>query len=285
MDSEISKLRYILYVKRTDINSIRAMRLVPKNARIAVQDVDELGSRPGFLTGVPTLVRMEDDEILSGTNALTELRRYVKFLDSHFYLPDISSNNNNSKIAIVQPQPITANQAPVLSTTNQTQPITANTQAQMTMPPPNLDLTGNMVQLQSPSQLPIPPANIALPSKVDPNVILPMPSAPSAAADFKEMVAPPNFDPFADVRPAATVTPPIPPQQGPQVQTVPLQPIQMQQVQAQAAPPNVQVQQGQPQKRPGRKTKTASVTREADPPVLPNIRIAPPPPLPESSNN
>lgn len=91
------KLRYVLYVLPSDLNCIRAVRLVPKAARIAIQDITQLPgypqSKPAFLTGVPYLYRLPDDKSFLGSEALQELQRYVTFLDQHIYIDmDITPN-------------------------------------------------------------------------------------------------------------------------------------------------------------------------------------------------
>jgi hypothetical protein len=99
---DVSKLKYILYVLPTDLNCIRAMRLVPKMSRIVIQDIQVLPAKPQWLTGVPALARLEDEQIFMGSKALLELQRYVKFLDAHFIFD--SSVDFGTKVSFVSPK-------------------------------------------------------------------------------------------------------------------------------------------------------------------------------------
>jgi len=86
MQSLASKLAYILYVDPNEQGSIRAKRLVPQGARIAVQNIFELTERPSYVNGTPFLVRLSDDEWFRGSEVLVELQHYWKVLDQYVML-------------------------------------------------------------------------------------------------------------------------------------------------------------------------------------------------------
>jgi len=150
---DINKLRYILYVS-TDVNSIRAQRLVPRQARIAVQNVHLLPSKPAFIDGVPFLVRLEDDKMFKGSAALQELQRYWKFLDTHFALEDLgnslkvgyvngSTGRDGASFAFPLTQTgtnVVQQQPPQIQQSQQQQPIVIQQLPEMlALPPPNIN--------------------------------------------------------------------------------------------------------------------------------------------------
>ena len=170
---DVNKLRYILYVIPGDANCIRAMRLVPKQARIAVQNIQQLPSKPNFIDGIPFLVRLEDDKFFRGSLALQELQKYVQFLQLHFNL-DLDAI---SKVSMVTPGgglpiggfPLTAPDAPVVPSTSMLpqQPATminAGVLGGGTLPPPALQPQPQMNQPfppnPAPGMLPLPPPNM-----------------------------------------------------------------------------------------------------------------------------
>jgi len=185
MSQDLTKLKYILYVS-TDAASIRAQRLVPRNSRIAVQNVHQLPSKPEFINGVPFLVRLEDDKMFPGSAALQELQRYWKFLDAHFLLDDTTrvgyvSSSNPSSFAFpltspgeIQPLPSpppqqfvhsSLPQQPLALPPQQQQPspsqFTHSSLPQQPLAPPPPQQQANTVYTP-PGMIPLPPPNISV---------------------------------------------------------------------------------------------------------------------------
>lgn len=118
MDPVLSKLQFILYERADDPNCIRLKSLIPHNMRIAVQDISKLpGKLPVWLTGVPYLIRLQDDKHFPGSLAFQELYRILEFYNKYFIvtqsiegeqklplhnplLPTSLNNNNNTSAAV-----------------------------------------------------------------------------------------------------------------------------------------------------------------------------------------
>ena len=73
-------LSFILYVKK-DVSSCDRLRaLVSAHNEVLVQDVDNIQTRPAWLKGVPTVVKLPSREILTGTRAMDEILAFSQGL-------------------------------------------------------------------------------------------------------------------------------------------------------------------------------------------------------------
>lgn len=194
MEQDLGKLKYILYVLPTDLNCIRAQRLVPKQSRIIVQDIRTLPSKPAFIDGVPFLVRLEDDKMFRGSAALQEMQRYYKFLDAHFNLD--AAEGPVVKVGYVSgtasPAQVTFPLTPAPSATAATTaapPLTAP--PQLPLPPPNLNADGLVIMPQQPTEPSVamqpPPANVKPKTNVTAILDLPPPQDPTAPLPFNPL--------------------------------------------------------------------------------------------------
>jgi hypothetical protein len=253
---DVNKLRYILYVIPGDGNCIRAMRLVPKQARIAVQNIQQLPSKPGFIDGIPFLVRLEDDKFFRGSFALQELQRYVTFLELHFNL-DLEAI---SKVSMVTPGsgglpmggfPLTTPDAPVQAAapTYLPQPAAPPTYnnpsvqgplpgatfmpppanppqysqnsapGMLPLPPPNMNFDGTTAPMNAPQGMGAPPPVATMGLNSNPGLPPPLPTRNRTNPNMI-MALPPPQDPNAPqpaINPFATNPSTSPQQQQPQV--------------------------------------------------------------------
>ena len=294
----LRKLRYILYVIPTDVNCIRAQRLVPKQARIFVQDISQLPTRPQFLNGVPFLVRLDDDKMFRGSEALQELQRYWKLLDAHFNLESEPSMKvgylngpNAANVAVSYPliapgappppSVVVMQQPSTLTLVQPQQPTAVGPTPFLPLPQPNINTDGVIQQttLNAPAVpqgvpgFPVDPLQQALQQqqrkKVDPNTVIPLPPRQD------DPNAPLNFNPLhqnigGGVAPGALPPPTgggTTPAIGPPVQLqVPQQPQQPQQ------PPPLPVMTPPPPLRP---TRTTGRNRATGPQAA--ATVSPPP--------
>ncbi len=237
---DLKKLKYILYIVPDDLNCIRAQRLVPRQARIRVQNVRLLPSKPLFLDGVPFLIRLADDRMFKGTDALQELKRYWTFLDSVFVLdaePDTTlkvgyvSSAPGTSIGVAFP--LTAPDAPPPAQQQQQQPVappaTFSPQQPMVQPQQQQVPTLPPMATVAPQMLPLPPPNMGFDGVVQ---------APQAAqltsqqnvpvqggvAGLSLNTAPAGLPPPlpSRIKPAANAILPLPPPQDPSALAAPL---------------------------------------------------------------
>jgi hypothetical protein len=66
-------LSFILYVKKNVSSCDRLRQLVQQHNEVLIQDVDNIQTRPAWLKGVPTVVKLPSREVLTGTRAMDEL--------------------------------------------------------------------------------------------------------------------------------------------------------------------------------------------------------------------
>lgn len=100
----------------------RAIRLVPRESNIAIQDVQQVRQwnqpLPPFLKGVPTLYEPSTKAVYQGTDAIQQLQVYANFFYKHVHASNIALvnpifpwqlqggvNNSNMNMSFVQPQP------------------------------------------------------------------------------------------------------------------------------------------------------------------------------------
>lgn len=70
---------YCLYIKHNDVNCTDM--LVPENT--AIIDVDLLTERPGWLRGIPTVVKLSDGSLYEGINAIQKLKSEFQRREHH----------------------------------------------------------------------------------------------------------------------------------------------------------------------------------------------------------
>lgn len=76
--NEIDYASFVLYVKRGVPACEHLRRLAAKAHDVIVQDVDQIqGPRPGWLKGVPSLVRLTDYALSTGTKAIEALEAHL----------------------------------------------------------------------------------------------------------------------------------------------------------------------------------------------------------------
>lgn len=97
----------------------RAIRLVPRESNIAIQDVQQVRQwnqpLPPFLKGVPTLYEPSTKAVYQGTDAIQQLQVYANFFYKHVHASNIALVNPifpwqlqggvNNNTSFVQPQP------------------------------------------------------------------------------------------------------------------------------------------------------------------------------------
>jgi len=281
MDStsvDYSKLQYVLYVSMNSEPCQRAIKLVPENSRIHVQDYTLLPSKPQFLQAVPHLVRLADEQHFKGTQALIELQRYVKILEKHFVLSvdpnylhpayikypisnnTASFNNLNTYNTLSQPQqPMAQFQAP--PPPPQQQSMAQYQPPQFQAPPPQQPMAqapSQPSQFQAPPppqnnhELPMPPPQFSqIPQRKKAPTLLPMPPPqqdPNAPLPFNPLA---SSDPSANqpvvTQPVVTQSPPQMQPNGPFPQPVVPQPVANQPPQMQPNGPSTFLQPPQMQ--------------------------------------
>ena len=76
--NEIDYATFVLYVKRGAKACEQLMSIAAKSHDVIIQDVDHLqGPRPGWLRGVPSLVRLQDYALFTGTKAIEEMQKHL----------------------------------------------------------------------------------------------------------------------------------------------------------------------------------------------------------------
>jgi len=191
---------YILYIKPDHESSIRAMRLVPRGSKIAVQDVNKLTYTPQWLTGVPFLVKPSTGEMFPGAACLQTLQKYVEMLGRHMVLeftafdaplvaPLLPRGSDPAGYPVVQPMNVTPQsrplQPPQQATIAQQPPQQVQTAVTYAQPQPQQpdNLNKSVQPLGTPPSQPVQP------------VQQPQPPKPKSNPNVIQGLPPPNIDP------------------------------------------------------------------------------------------
>lgn len=76
--NEIDYASFVLYVKQGVSACELLRRLAAKSNDVIVQDVEQIrGARPPWLKGVPSLVRLKDYQLFTGTAAIQALKTHL----------------------------------------------------------------------------------------------------------------------------------------------------------------------------------------------------------------
>lgn len=76
--NEIDYASFVMYVKKGNAACDLLRTLASKSNDVIIQDVERLqGPRPEWLRGVPSLVRLSDYQLFTGTNSIQELKRHL----------------------------------------------------------------------------------------------------------------------------------------------------------------------------------------------------------------
>ena len=76
--NEIDYASFVLYVKKGNAACDLLRALAAKSHDVIIQDVEQIqGPRPGWLRGVPSLVRLSDYQLFTGTGSIQELKRHL----------------------------------------------------------------------------------------------------------------------------------------------------------------------------------------------------------------
>ncbi len=103
-ESEDNFKRYVLYIKKNDLNSERALFLLRKSPRLTqavIQDVSQLSRPlPSWLVSVPTLVDKHESLIRRGSETLKQLESWATLVEQKSSRRGGYKSNTSSYTAI-----------------------------------------------------------------------------------------------------------------------------------------------------------------------------------------